>query len=74
MQGVRLEFVAVDSILLEALRKITLNVTQIGRAARRTVYQHKGEHRTFIHTIVEQDMVEGTTFSFSLSQSHAPTS
>lgn len=50
VQGVRLEFVAIDSILPEAQRRITLNATQIGREATvRTVYQHKGEHCMFIY-------------------------
>lgn len=58
VQGVSLEFVAIDSILLEAQWRITLNVTQIGRADTvRTVYQHKGEHCIFIYAILEQDMV-----------------
>ncbi len=35
-QGVRLESVAINSILLEAQRRMALNVTQIGSAA--TVY------------------------------------
>lgn len=75
VQGVRLEFVAIDSILVEAQWRITLNVTQIGRAAAVLYVQYisnKGENRIFIYTVIEQDMLMQFSFIFTVAPSDWP--
>lgn len=72
VQGVKLEFVAIDSISPQAQWRIISNGTQIDRTATvHTVYQHMGEHYPLIYTTALKGMVmQLLKLHFLLSVTH----